>query len=175
MDKEQQLPLRLAREICQRLIERRVLSATRLPETLIKVGQAIASFQAEVQPFKVLKPAGDLTLRLIERGRLGTPEAACNILQELTKALAEIAAKLPQGKADIALTSAVDLTLKLLETNTAGSAPLAETLAILAEKSAELLPEPIPTPPKTTSPKPPPPKPTAPKSHNPDGKNKRKT
>ncbi|MDR1109395.1 MAG: hypothetical protein LBP92_01540 [Deltaproteobacteria bacterium] len=142
MDKERQLPLRLAREICLRLVERRVLSAVRLPGALAEVGSVAASLSAGNGPHRVLASAGDLVLRLIERGRLGTPQAASEALMELNSTLLAIAAGLPAHKAGTALRSAVDLALKLLETNSSGPEPLGRTLALLAEASADLLPDP---------------------------------
>ena len=142
MDKEQRLPLRLAKEFCQRFIERRVLSAAKLPEALKALGEAAMSLIAESQGSEALSLAGDLTARLIERGRLGTPAAAEKSLTELTRSLSEIYSALPPAKAGAALKCAVKLALKLLETNTTGSEPLPLTIRKLAEASAGLMPSP---------------------------------
>jgi hypothetical protein len=112
-----------------------------LPEALTSVGNVAASLLGDNQSHKVLAMAGDLTLRLIERGRLGTPAAASESLTGLTQALSQVSSQLPPAKAEAATRSAVDLALKLLETNSAGPASLATTLGILAQASASLLPE----------------------------------
>ncbi|MDR2368221.1 MAG: DUF3292 domain-containing protein [Deltaproteobacteria bacterium] len=142
MNKETELPLRVAREICQRLLERRVLSAAKLPDALSSIGAAAAGLLAGNGSHRALSLAADLTMRLIERGRLGNPGTAIEALTELNATLREILTKLPPGKAEAALKSAVDLALKLLETSATGSDPLALTLLRLAEASAALLPEP---------------------------------
>jgi hypothetical protein len=138
---EGQLPLRLAREICQRFLERRVMSVSRLPEAMSQVGLVAKNLLSAEGNHQVLASAGDLVLRLIERGRLGTPQAAVEALTEITEVLCDLSAKLDPQKASIALRSAVDLTLKLLETNAAGVEPLAKTLETLALTCASLLPE----------------------------------
>jgi hypothetical protein len=144
MDKERQLPLRVAREICQRLIERRLLSASKLPEALSSVGGAALGLSGPSQGPKVLALAGDLTARLIERGRLGTPASAIEALTELSNTLSTIWARLHPAKAEAAIKNAVELALKLLETNTTGSDPLAVTIEKLAQTAVELLPDPPP-------------------------------
>jgi hypothetical protein len=80
-------------------------------------------------------------MRLIERGRLGNPKAAMDSLTELTRLLTKVSLELPQAKAPAAVKSAVDLTLKLLETNAIGPDSLAVTLRNLALASAKLLPD----------------------------------
>ncbi|MDR2300957.1 MAG: hypothetical protein LBF38_02800 [Deltaproteobacteria bacterium] len=141
MNKEQELPLRLARELCQRFIERRILSVAKLPEALALLGRGAEALLKENASSRVLAMAGDLTIRLVERGRLGTPAAALANLESLCRDLAEVWAKLPPGAAELATKSSVELVLKLLETNAAGLEPLPETLLRLAQVSADLLPQ----------------------------------
>jgi hypothetical protein len=141
--KETELPLRLAREICQRLIERRLLSAANLPEALTFLGLAARDLLAgKAGANGELALAGDLTVRLVERGRLGNPSAAANSLAKLTAVLRDVAANIHPAKAEAALKCAVDLALKLLETNAIGPDALGENLRRLAETAAVLLPVP---------------------------------
>jgi hypothetical protein len=121
-------------------LERRLLTVTKLPEAMTLLGRGAEALLNENGSSRVLALAGDLTIRLVERGRLGTPSAALANLETLSRALAEIWALMPPEAAQSALKSSVDLVLKLLETNAAGLDPLPETLRILAQVSADLLP-----------------------------------
>ncbi|MDR0354233.1 MAG: hypothetical protein LBJ64_00615 [Deltaproteobacteria bacterium] len=135
------LPLRLAKEICQKLLERRLLSAAKLPETLKRLGDLSAELLLASPDPPILSLAGDLVLRLVERGRLGTSQAAGEALSLLTEVLSQVNAELPAHKSGAALKSSVDLSLKLLETNAAGPDHLPEIIRSLAFISADLLPD----------------------------------
>ncbi|MDR2386734.1 MAG: hypothetical protein LBE80_04000, partial [Deltaproteobacteria bacterium] len=105
MNKEQELPLRLARELCLRFLERRLLSVSKLPDSLTLLGRGAEAILKENLSGRVLSWAGDLTLRLVERGRLGSPAAALEYLKELSQALANIWQALPPERAEAALKS----------------------------------------------------------------------
>lgn len=141
MSKEQLLPLRLAREICQRLLERRSISVGHLPQALRDVGGATARLVKDDPHKCALSSAGDLVLRLVERGRIRNPGAAVDSLAELSGEMNRIAGLVPPEKVQPALRSAVDLALKLLETNATGSEPLARTLEALTLACAGLIPD----------------------------------
>ncbi|MDR1656965.1 MAG: hypothetical protein LBT47_05345 [Deltaproteobacteria bacterium] len=139
MSKKNELPLRLAKEICQKLIERRLLGAEKVPVSLTEIGQCLKTMlEASPEP-PLLSLAGELTLKLIEQGRLRTPQQALETIENLNLELKTLSASLPSAQAEPALRSAVNLTVKLLEVHFVSQSQVANTVAKLARASNDLL------------------------------------
>jgi hypothetical protein len=84
----------------------------------------------------VLAWAGELTLRLIERGRSRTPQLAFETLKAMTAHLSDVAGRLPAAIARPALRSGVDLTLKLLEVSFISQSQVASMVESVAMAAA---------------------------------------
>ncbi|MDR2442265.1 MAG: hypothetical protein LBE31_01940 [Deltaproteobacteria bacterium] len=145
MSKRSELPLRLAKEICQKLVERRLLGLQKLPGALSYLGENIRNMLVDERGVPILTKSGDLTLRLIEQGSNRTPEQALDTLKELTEALKSIALNIPPERAIPALRTAVDLTIKLLEVHFISNSQVIETVNKLALTAATIMPE-LPAP-----------------------------
>jgi hypothetical protein len=131
----------LAREICQKLVERRLLGSAKAAEALEWLGAGIRPLAEIPEDRAALLRAGDLTLRLIEQGRARTPALALETLSGLAAQLKGLEGRLPADKADEALKAAVEMALKLLEVHFVSQSQLPSTLESLALAAAKVLPD----------------------------------
>ena len=139
---KQDYSLQLAREICQKLIERRLLGASQVAGSLEWLGAGLRAMGENESAKPAMKWAGELTLRLVEQGRARTPQIALDTMGEIVDGLGRITGKLSPEKAPQALRAAVDLALKLLEVHFISQNQLLGTIESLALAAAKVLPEP---------------------------------
>jgi hypothetical protein len=132
----------LARDLCLRLVERRVISPEQLPGALgLLAGAAENLMAAEAGgPGGVYaaRLARDMTLKLIERNLVGSASAAAESLAENWRLVRRAAEGLPPASAPAALAAARDLALKFLETGRLGRAEWPEMFIRLARAAAGL-------------------------------------
>ncbi|MDR2455729.1 MAG: hypothetical protein LBE49_03935 [Deltaproteobacteria bacterium] len=133
--------LKLAREICQKLIEKRLMGASNLPGSLEWLGLSLRPLREAEEAMPALKWAGDLSLRLIEQGRARTPQTAFETVQSLNLGLRGVFASLPPSVAKEAMRTAVDLALKLLEVHFISQSQLMPAIESLANSAARALPQ----------------------------------
>ncbi|MDR1486381.1 MAG: hypothetical protein LBT62_00075 [Deltaproteobacteria bacterium] len=141
MANNSELPLKIAREMSLKFLERRLLNVAKLPLALESFGKSAQKLLIENEEEKIpaLSLAFDLTARLIEKGRLGTIQAAIDTLTDLTAAIREIAADIQPHKAAGSIKTAVDLVLKLLETNAISPPNVVPALKNLSDIAASVL------------------------------------
>jgi hypothetical protein len=132
--------LALARDLCSKLLERRALGPGQLEEALRAFGEKGRAILADSrEAFPALRLAGEITGRLIERGRLSSVSAALESLGQNARAVKEAAASLPPEKAGPAIKAAQDLVLKLLETNAISPGAVKDSLRELSRAAASIL------------------------------------
>jgi hypothetical protein len=138
--RKQDPALRLAREICQKLVEKRLLGSSQAGEALEWLGLGLRPMFEEKEAMPVMDWARELALRLIEQDKARTPQAVFEILSDMRPRLKEAALSLPSEKAAQAMWAAADLALKLLEVNFISQAQLIPTIENLASSAAKVLP-----------------------------------
>ena len=139
--RKQDPSLKLAREICQKLVEKGLLGSSMVAESLEWLGLSLRPIIEAKDDMPVMEWARELTLRLIELGRARNPQAAFEILSDLPPKLREAALGLPPDKASQAIWAAVDLSLKLLEVNFISQSQLMSTIESLAASAAKVIPD----------------------------------
>lgn len=134
------LSLKIAEDLCLRLLERRTTNPSKVPGLISLIGgRCLAMLEGEGDTgLPLLRMSASLTGRLIERGSLSDPEAICRHLSEFLGTLREIAAGLPKGHERDILATAVTLTLKMLETKFLSQANVQKTLREITDKAKEL-------------------------------------
>ncbi|MDR3203484.1 MAG: hypothetical protein LBV23_01895 [Deltaproteobacteria bacterium] len=128
-----ELPLKLAKEICLKLIERGLLAASKLPSTLETSAKSLSDLLSGSPSPPALSLAGQLTLRLIERGRIGSCAAAIETVVNLTETMTTLSSQAKSAQISQALTAAAELTSKLLETNSISFNQISQTLSQLTQ------------------------------------------
>ncbi|MDR0881143.1 MAG: hypothetical protein LBP55_01160 [Candidatus Adiutrix sp.] len=111
--------INLSRDICLRLVERRSLAPEQLTEAMNFLTVSAENLFHDLGAPKglyLVRLARDFTLKLIERNLIGNVQAAASSLVEYGQMAADISAQLDPALAQVALNTARDLTLKLLET-----------------------------------------------------------
>ncbi|MDR2141947.1 MAG: hypothetical protein LBR11_09210 [Deltaproteobacteria bacterium] len=137
------LALALARDLSLKLLERRAISATTLPEALSALaatGQSALLQSPPIPGLPILRLAGTLTATQIERGWLGRTAAVAESLSQNAQLLKEIASKLPPDRAKEILSLTLSLIVKLMETNgvsPSGWPAIFEELALTLGRLAE--------------------------------------
>ena len=89
--RKQDFTLRLAREICQKLVERRLLGSAQVADSLEWLGRSLRPLAEAEEAMPFVNWAREITLRLIEQGRLRTPQAVFETLSEIVDKIKEIA------------------------------------------------------------------------------------
>ncbi len=131
--------INLSRDICLKLVERRSLAPEQLTGAMGLLTTAAENLFKEIDDgggLYLVRLARDFTLKLIECNLVASVQTAAAALGETGRLAAEVAAQLDRRLAPVALNTARDLTLKLLETGRLSRTSLPATFAELARSVA---------------------------------------
>jgi hypothetical protein len=145
MDKSQRdefmvLSLKIAEDLALKLLERRSINISKVPNFISFIGKKCQDFLKNdpASGIPYLRLASSITGRLIERGSLSDQDAICISIAENMVCLKEIASELPEKHAKIILSSSVTLVLKMLETKTLNTATIKVALKNIAQSASSL-------------------------------------
>jgi len=135
-DSQKIAAINLARDLCLKLLERRALAPDQLAGAMSLITVAAENLIQETKDgdgLWLVRLARDFTLKYIERGLIGSAQAAAVGLAETGDMVTAVAARLSPNLGAPALNAARDLTLKMLETgrlSRAAAPALFEELAL---------------------------------------------